>query len=75
MPEADAVAEARRLVQNLPELWANADQSERRRLLLTVLDAVYVDTRDSEAAVEVRPKAAFGAVFTEAQAPAEPVQR
>ncbi len=36
VPEADAVAEAGRLVQRLPELWAKADLSERRRLLLTV---------------------------------------
>ena len=36
VPEADAVAEAGRLVQSLPELWAKADLSEKRRLLLTV---------------------------------------
>ena len=59
VPEADAVAEAGRLVQRLPELWAAADPSERRRLLLTVLDAVYVDARDARAVVSVRPKAAF----------------
>ena len=40
VPEADAVAEAGRLVQRLPELWAAADVTERRRLLLTVRDAV-----------------------------------
>ena len=63
VPEADAVAEAGRLVQRLPELWAAADLSERRRLLLTVLDAVYVDAREARAVVNVRPKAAFEAVF------------
>ena len=47
VPEADAVAEAGRLVQRLPELWAAADVSERRPLLLTVLDAVYVDAREA----------------------------
>ena len=63
VPEADAVAEAGRLVQRLPELWARADLSERRRLLLTVLDAVYVDTRDGEAAITIKPKAVFDAIL------------
>ena len=63
VPEADAVAEAGRLVQRLPELWATADLSERRRLLLTVLDAVYVDAREARAVVSIRPKAAFEALL------------
>lgn len=63
VPEADAVAEAGRLVQQLPDLWALADLSERRRLLLTVLDAVYVDVKDGTATVTIRPKAAFEAVL------------
>ena len=63
VPEADAVAEAGRLVQRLPELWAAADLSERRQLLLTLLDAVYVDAREARAVVGVRPKAAFEAVL------------
>ena len=40
-----------------------ADLTERRRLLLTVLDAVYVDARDARAVVSIRPKAAFEAVL------------
>ena len=63
VPEADAVAQAGRLVQRLPELWAAADLSERRRLLFTVLDAVYVDAREARAVVSIRPKAAFEAVL------------
>ena len=63
VPEADTVAEAGRLVQCLPALWTAADLPERRRLLLTVLDAVYVDARDTRAIVGIRPKAAFGAVL------------
>ena len=59
VPEADAVAQAGRLVQRMPDLWAAADLSERRRLLLTVLDAVYVDAREAMAVVSIRPKAAF----------------
>ena len=57
------MAEAGRLVQRLPELWAAADLSERRRLLLTVLDAVYVDAREARAVVSIRPKAAFEALL------------
>jgi len=69
VPEADAVAEAGRLIQRLPELWAMADLTERRRLLLTILDAVYVDVRDGKAVVSIRPKAAFEAVLTNTAAP------
>ena len=65
VPEADSVAEAGRLVQQLPELWAAADLSERRRLLLTVLDGVYVNVRDAGAAVSLRPKAAFQALLSD----------
>ncbi len=74
VPEADAVAEAGRLVQSLPELWAQADLSERRRLLLAVLDAVYVDTRGTTATVTIRPKAVFKLVFTEAEFFLQPVR-
>ena len=45
---------------------AKADLGERRRRLLTVLDAVYVDTRGAIATVTIRPKALFELVFTEA---------
>ena len=65
VPEADLVAEAGRLVQRLPELWAAADMRERRKLLLAVLDAVYVDARAAEVAVSIRPKAAFVALLSE----------
>ena len=67
VPEADAVAEAGRLVQRLPELWAAADLAERRRLLLTVLDAVYVDAREARAVVSIRPKAAFDVLLERLQ--------
>ncbi len=63
VPEADAVAEAGRLVEDLPTLWTEADAGERRRLLLAVLDAVYVDMREAKAVVSIRPKAAFEAVL------------
>ena len=36
---------------------------ERRKLLLTMLDAVYVETVEEKAIVAIRPKPAFRALF------------
>ena len=36
---------AGKLLEDLPALWEKADLGERRRILLTMLDAVYVDPR------------------------------
>ena len=63
LPEADAAAEAGRLIERLPELWAGAIEEERRRLLVTMLDAVYVDAKDERRIVAIRPKAPFKPVF------------
>jgi hypothetical protein len=63
VPGVDAAEEAGRLVQHLPDLWKEANASERHRLLVTMLDAVYVDTRDSRSVVMILPKAPFRAVF------------
>jgi len=63
VPGADAAEEAGRLVEHLPDLWKEADLAERHRLLLTMLDGVYVDARDMHSIVMIRPKAAFRAVF------------
>ena len=35
--------EAGTLLESLPILWEEANLTERRKLLLTMLDAVYVD--------------------------------
>jgi site-specific DNA recombinase len=51
-PEADAASEAGRLIEQMPELWSGANEGERRKLLLSMLDAVYVDTRDEQPDVE-----------------------
>ena len=63
MPEADAAQEAGRLVEQLPDLWSAANQQERRKLLLTMLDAVYVDARDEKRIVAIKPKAPFRPIF------------
>ncbi len=59
------MAEAGLLVKDLPRSWAAANLTERRRLLLTVLDAAYLDARGSKPVVHIRPKAAFQAVLAE----------
>ena len=46
-----------------PTRWPRPTSRSCRLLLLTVLDAVYVDARDAKAMVGIRPKAAFEAVL------------
>ena len=63
VPGFDAAKEAGNLLENLPTLWEEANPTERRKLLLTMLDAIYVDTVEEKAIVAIRPKPAFRAVF------------
>ena len=63
VPEASAAEEAGYLLERLPELWRDADLEERRRLLLPMLEAVYVDTKEEKRVVAIRPKAPFKPVF------------
>ena len=62
LPEADAAAEAGKLISQLPKLWSGANLDERRKLLLTMLDAVYVDSKENMI-VAIKPKAPFKPVF------------
>ena len=59
----DAAKEAGRLLEDLPKLWDGADLSERRKLLLTMLDAVYVETVEERTIVAILPKPAFLPLF------------
>ena len=63
VPDADAAVTAGRLLEDLPGLWDRADLTERRRILLTMLDAVYVDTVEERRIVAIRPRPAFRALF------------
>ena len=58
LPEADAAVEAGKLISRLPKLWLGANLEERRKLLLTMLDAVYVDSKENMI-VAIRPRPAF----------------
>jgi DNA invertase Pin-like site-specific DNA recombinase len=62
-PGVDATKEAGKLLENLPDLWGEANLSERRNILLSMLDAVYVDTVEEKAIVALRPKPAFRPLF------------
>ena len=63
VPEASAAEEAGYLIERIPVLWQEATLEERRRLLLTMLEAVYVDTKDELRIVAIRPKPPFMLVF------------
>ena len=63
VPGVDAAREAGKLLEDLPQLWADATLSERRQILLTMLDGVYVDSKEEKAVVAIQPKPAFKALF------------
>ena len=63
VPGVDAAMEAGKLLENLPVLWEEADLAGRRKLLMAMLDAVYVDTVDEKSVVAIRPKPAFRPIF------------
>ena len=49
--------------RDLPKLWAEANVDEQRRLLMTILDAVYVDAKKTRSVIAVKPKPPFRPVF------------
>ena len=55
--------EAGESLEDLPALWAAAALAEQRKLLLTMLDAVYVDTVEEKLIVVIRSKPAFWPLF------------
>ena len=63
VPGANAAEEAGKLLISLPKLWEAANPEEQRRLLLTMLDAVYVDTKQTKSIIAVKPKPSFRPVF------------
>jgi len=68
VPQANAAEEAGKLIQYLPRLWDGANLEERRKLLLSMLDAVYVDAKEEKRIVGIKPKPAFMPVFQVATA-------
>ncbi len=62
VPEIHAAEEAGKLLQDFPRLWSLANLEEQRKLLVSMLDAVYIDTKNN-LIVAVKPKPPFRPVF------------
>jgi len=63
IPQANAAEEAGNLIMDLPRLWSNANTEERRKLLLAMLGAVYVDAKQTKSIIAIKPKPPFKPVF------------
>ena len=63
VPGVAATEEAGRLLEDLPQLREKAPLGERHRLLMTMLDAVYVGPVDQKAIVVIKPMSAFRPLF------------
>ena len=59
IPGVDAAREAGKILEDLPLLWEQADLTERRKLLVNMLDAVYVDTLEERGHRGYPPEACF----------------
>ena len=59
VPGVNAASEAGKLLEDLPSLWGLTELSERRKLLLAMLEAVYVGTVEEKAILAIRPRSAF----------------
>lgn len=62
-PGINAAEEAGRLFSHLPELWAGANVEEKRNLLLTMLEAVYFDVKQTRSIVALKLKPPFVPIF------------
>jgi len=49
-------------------MWEEAGLTEKHKLLMAMLDAVYVDTVEEKSVVAIRPKPAFRPIFPEEDA-------
>jgi site-specific DNA recombinase len=63
VPKANAAEEAGKLIMNLPRLWSKTNDEEKRKLLLTILDAVCIDAKKTKSIVAIKPKPPFKPVF------------
>ena len=63
VPGLDAVEEVGKLLENLPKLWRKARLSDRHRILMTMLEAVYVECKEEKRIVAIKPKPAFKPLF------------
>ncbi|KTB48855.1 Resolvase, N terminal domain/Recombinase zinc beta ribbon domain/Recombinase [Dehalogenimonas alkenigignens] len=68
VPDYNAAEAAGKLILDLPKLWASATLSEQRKILLTILDAVYIDAKAGKRVIAVMPKPPFRPIFQVASA-------
>ncbi|MDD5702485.1 MAG: hypothetical protein PHU23_10610 [Dehalococcoidales bacterium] len=63
VPGMNAAEEAGKLISHLPELWAGANLEEKRNLLLTMLEVVYFDVKQTKSIVAIKTKPPFVPIF------------
>ena len=63
VPGVNAAEEAGKIIADLPGLWVGANEEEKRKLLLTMLDAVYVNTKEDRSIVAIKLKPPFRPTF------------
>ena len=63
VPEIEAAFNAALLIESLGALWEKANAEERRKILLGMLDAVYLDLAQGKGLVGLSPKPVFRALF------------
>jgi len=63
VPAANAAEDAGNLIKNLGKLWKDANLEEQKKLLLTMLDGVYIDAKQTKSIVAIRPKPPFKPIF------------
>jgi site-specific DNA recombinase len=51
------------LINSLPKLWQEATAEERKGIVLSILDAVYVDAKKYKTIVATKPKPPFRPIF------------
>ena len=68
VPDYNAAEQAGKLILDLPKLWASATLREQRKILLTMLEAIYVDAKAGKRVIAVMPKPPFRPIFQIASA-------
>ena len=63
VPARAEVKEAGKLRKELPRLWKRDNLGERRRILMSMLEAVYVECKEEKSIVAIKPKPAFRPIF------------
>jgi site-specific DNA recombinase len=63
IPQVNQTEEAGKLIMDLPRLWKSANEEEKRKLLLTTLDAVYIDTKETKSVIAIKPTPPFNPVL------------